>query len=295
MNTPLPLDDLMASWLIYLKAQRKSPHTIRTYGMGVRLLLRFLATEGMAQELTKANVRAFLASLSDNSPATAQAWLSGIKRFAQWLADEEGFDATGIMAVRAPRTDQKAVSHLSEDEVHRLLKACDGSDFRDKRDKAAVLLFAETGLRASELLRLEVGDVDLATCTAHVRRGKGGVGRRVKFSATCAAVVDRYLRARRALRHPGTALWVGPQGQLTYGGIVYTLKLRAEIAGIKGFHLHRLRHSMAVRWLKRGGSETGLMAQAGWKSRTMISRYTASANEALAAAEFDRLNMGIDP
>ena len=38
-----------------------------------------------------------------------------------------------------------------------------------------------------------------------------------------------------------------------YSGLVYTLGLRAEIAGIKGFHVHRLRHSMAVRWLKAGG------------------------------------------
>ena len=57
-----------------------------------------------------------------------------------------------------------------------------GNDLRDKRDKAIVTLFAETGLRASELLGLTVGDLDLSTDTAHVRRGKGGKGRRVKFS-----------------------------------------------------------------------------------------------------------------
>ena len=77
-------------------------------------------------------------------------------------------------------------------------------------------------------------------------------------------------------------------------GVVYTLGLRAQIAGIKGFHVHRLRHCMAVRWLKAGGSETGLMAQAGWRSRTMIDRYVKASSEALAAAEFDRLNMGIE-
>ena len=45
---------------------------------------------------------------------------------------------------------------------------------------------------------------------------------------------------------------------------------------------------MAVRWLQKGGSETGLMAQAGWTSRTMIDRYVKASSEALAASEFDR-------
>ena len=146
------------------------------------------------------------------------------------------------------------------------------------------------------MLGLSVTDVDLATCSALVVKGKGGKARRVKFSASAAATLDRYLRARRAAGSPATAgpLWVGREGALQYSGLVYTLKLRAEISGIKGFHVHRLRHSMAVRWLRAGGSESLLMAQAGWRSRTMIDRYTASASEALAAAEFDRLNLGIE-
>jgi integrase/recombinase XerD len=296
MNTRLPLDALLSSWLIALKAQRKSPATLRTYGAGVALFLKFLAAEGLAPELTKTNVVAFMASMSEQEPSTALTRLAAIKRFATWLAAEEGFDATGVLAVKPPRSDQKSVAGLSDEELRALIKACDGSELRDKRDKAVVVLFAETGLRAAELLGLSVTDVDLATDTAHVVRGKGGKGRRVKFSASCAATMDRYLRARRAAGNPADRgpLWVGREGALGYSGLVYTLGLRAEIAGLKGFHVHRLRHSMAVRWLKAGGSETLLMAQAGWKSRTMIDRYTKSASEALAAAEFDRLNLGIE-
>src|SRR6185312_12060068 len=102
------------------------------------------------------------------------------------------------------------------DELRRLLKACEGSDLRDKRDRALVTLFAETGMRASEMLGLSIGDVDLSTTTAHVRRGKGGKGRRVKFSASCAATLDRYLRARRAAGNPANSgpLWVSREGAL---------------------------------------------------------------------------------
>ena len=83
-----------------------------------------------------------------------------------------------MLSVKPPRLDQRAVAGLSDDELRRLLKACDGSDLSDKRDKAMVTLFAETGLRASELLGLTVADLDLSTSTAVVRRGKGGKGRR---------------------------------------------------------------------------------------------------------------------
>jgi integrase/recombinase XerD len=296
MNPSLPLDAARDSWVIALKAARKSKATVRTYQAGVALYLRFCSEEGLPAELTKATVMAWLASMSECQPATASIRLMAVKRFASWLADEEGFDATAILAVKPPKLDQRAVASLSEDELQRLLKACSGNDIRDKRDRAIVMLFAETGLRAGELLGLQVGDLDLATTAADIRRGKGGAGRHVHFSASCAATLDRYLRARRAAGNPADRgpLWIGREGALQYSGLVYTMGLRAEIAGVKQFHLHRLRHSMAVRWLKAGGSETGLMAQAGWRSRSMIDRYVKTANEALAAAEFDRLNLGIE-
>ena len=72
-----------------------------------------------------------------------------------------------------------------------------------------------------------------------------------------------------------------------------SLKARAKRAGVNGFHVHRLRHSSAVRWLAAGGSETGLMAQSGWRSRQMIDRYIKTASEELAAKEFGRLDLGL--
>ena len=72
-----------------------------------------------------------------------------------------------------------------------------------------------------------------------------------------------------------------------------TLKGRAKQAGVSGFHVHRLRHTAAVRWLKAGGTETGLRAHAGWTSNAMIARYSKTASEQLAGEEFNRLNLGL--
>lgn len=292
----LDLEPLLASWLITLRGERKSPATLKAYRAGVTQYLGFCSEQQLPKVLTKDGVRAFMAYLADSEPATARLRLTALKLFARWLAEEEGFNADGVLAVRAPKLDDKAVPDLSADEVRRMLKACKGSDFRDKRDTAMLLLFTETGLRASELLALDVGDVDLTTCTLLVRRGRGAKGRQARFTAGTAAAIDRYARARRGAGNPSDGpLWVGSTSirRLSYRGMTTALKLRAEQAKVPGFHVHRLRHTAAVRWLAAGGSETGLMAQSGWASRKMIDRYVRTAAEELASAEFDRLGLGL--
>jgi len=293
----LDLPELLASWLVVLRAQQKSPQTLRSYRLGVEAYLDFCAQQGITPPaLTKANVTRWLASLDDSEAATVRLRLTAVRLFARWLADEEGFDADPILVLKSPRLDQRAVPDLSENEIRRMLKACDGAELRDKRDKAMLTMLAETGLRAAELLALNVVDVDVQACTVHVIRGKGAKGRRVRFSPGCAAVLDRYTRSRRSAGHPGDSgpLWVSIRGsRLSYTGLVTTLKGRARDAGVTGFHIHRLRHTAAVRWLKSGGTETGLMAHAGWTDNTMIGRYSRAASEQLAAEEFDRLNLGL--
>jgi integrase/recombinase XerD len=292
----LDLDYLLGCWCRELRT-RTSPNTIRIYRGAIQSFLDWCAEQQQPAELTKPTVIAWLDSQAQagRQPATIRLRLTAIKSFSKWLAAEEGFDADPITAVEPPRLDQRAVPHLTDAELTRLLKACDGTDIRDKRDRAILVLLAETGLRAAELLALDVTDIDLDGCVLLVRRGKGGKGRRVRFSAGAAAAVDRYLRARHraVLRPSGGPLWVTSRGRLSYTGLVDTLKGRAAAVGVVGFHVHRLRHTAAVRWLRSGGSEVGLMAQAGWASHSMVGRYVKTASEELAAAEFDRLNLGI--
>lgn len=296
MSTGL-LDDLLTSWCRQLRGHhRKSEQTVRSYRAAVTAFLTFCDQAGVPCELSKANVLAWLAAQDDCETATVRLRLTAVKLFARWLAAEEGFDADPILAVAAPKLEQAAVADLSENEVRRMLKACDGTALRDKRDKAVLALLTETGLRAAELLALDISDIDLDGCVLRVRKGKGGKPRRVRFSQTTAAVVDRYVRARRtAVHRPAEGpLWISTQSRrLTYTGLVATLKARAADAAVIGFHVQRLRHTAAVRWLRSGGSETGLRAHAGWSSNTMIARYVKTASEQLAAEEFDRLDLGL--
>jgi integrase len=127
-----------------------------------------------------------------------------------------------------------------------------------------------------------------------MRRGKGGKGRAIPFGPQTAAALDRYIRARRVHRLGGTgALWLGGNGQtFSYHGLNLALKRRAQVAGIAGFHLHLMRHIAATRWLRAGGSEGGLMAVAGWSTRSMVDRYTGASASERAATEARGLGLG---
>ena len=294
----LATTELNTSWLAELRGARRSDATIKVYRDAWAAYVAFCKGNGRPVALTKADVLAFITDQTARCSApTARLRLTALKVFARWLAAEEGFDAAPILSVRSPQIDERVVDHLTDAEMRALIAACNGSEFRDLRDKALVSLFAETGMRASEMLSLTVDDVSIAACAAVVRKGKGGKGRHVKFSPQTAVLVDKYLRARRRAGHHPTAhggrLWLSSRGPLSYRGLAEALRARAIAGGINGFHLHQLRHTAAVRWLGAGGSETGLMAQAGWRSRTMIDRYVVSAREDLAADEFDRLNLGL--
>ncbi len=297
MPPSLPdLAALLPSWQLAMKAERKSPGTIKVYTDGVNKFLRWCAATGHPAELTRTLVQAFLADLVDLGAEgnTAKSRDLALKRFAAWLVDEGELTANPLTGLKPPKADHKVVNALADDELKRLIKACQGKSLQDRRDEAIVRLMLETGMRASEVIGLQVADVDLHRGLVTIRRGKGGKGRVAPFGPQTAAAIDRYMRARRTHRLADSGdLWVGGGGKaFRYHGLSKALKNRAESAGIDGFHLHLMRHTAATRWLRAGGSEQGLMSVAGWTTRSMLDRYTGASAAERAAAEARNLGLG---
>lgn len=292
----LDLDALLPSWELSLRAERKSASTLRNYSTGVRSFLRWCADNGHAPALDKTLAKMWVADLLEAGaePATARARQLGLRRFSAWCEDEGEVDTDPLLGLKAPKLDTKVTESLTDDELRRLIKACAGKEFRDRRDEAIVRLMAETGMRAGEVVGLHVAHVNLERGLATVTRGKGGKGRVAPFSAQTGLAVDRYLRARRSHRLADSPdLWLGDRGKgLSYYGLHAALKARAERAGLTGFHPHLLRHTAATRWLRAGGSEGGLMAVAGWATRDMIDRYTGASASERAAEEARGLGLG---
>jgi len=255
--------------------KRSSAHTIAAYRDTIRLLLAFAAQHsGKApsdldvDDLQAPLIGAFLDHLEHergNTIRTRNARLAAIRslfRYAALRHPEHAATIQRVLAIPTKRHDQALVTFLTDPELQALLDAPDQATWIGRRDRALILLAAQTGLRASELIGLTCGDLRLGT-GAHVNcLGKGRKQRITPLTRQTVTAMRAWTRDRDG--RPEDPLFATTTGrQLTRDALERRLAKHAAAAtatcpsiAAKTITPHVLRHTAAMRLLHAGVDTT---------------------------------------
>jgi site-specific recombinase XerD len=245
------------------------------------------------EAITREHVQEYLGEVVRTKSAnTASNRHRSLKIFFDWLVQEGELSASPMRNMKSPQVPEQPPEVLDDGALRKLLKTCEGKGLLQRRDLALIRLLIDTGMRRAECAGLRVEDIDLNHNVAVVL-GKGRRQRACPFGKKTALAIDRYLRSRAQHRDADRPeLWLGIRGPLSQNGVFEIVLKRAEEAGIENVHPHLFRHTFAHSWLSQGGQEQDLMMLAGWRSRTMLGRYGASAAAERAREAYRRLSPG---
>src|SRR4051812_34133726 len=285
----------------YLKAflehlrlnENASLHTVRAYDSDLSQFLVFLASHltRRVSELTPAdldhlNARAFLGDLHKrgNAKASAARKLSAIRAFGRYLRREGILDGDPAALVGTPKREQRIPSHLAVNEMAKLLEAPDRSDPLGRRDQAILELFYASGLRLSELVGLDLDDVNLSGRVVRVL-GKGRKERIVPFNNTAAEALRTWMSDRegfpqpppivRSRRHREPLFLNYQGGRLSTRSVDKLVRRYVAACSTRlGISPHALRHSFATHLLEAGADLRAIQELLGHARLSTTQRYT---------------------
>ena len=285
----------LREFLDYIRLNRNaSAHTVAAYDSDLSQFIAFAAHERGSRDtlepkhLDLALIRGFLAELYRQGQARASVArkVSALRTFVRYLRREGWIESDPAALAVAPKREQKVPAHLSVDEMSRLLDAPDAATPLGRRDRAILELFYASGIRLSELVALDLEDVDLSARMVRVM-GKGRKERIVPFNQKAAAALRAWLRDRFALRanakspiprskSQGDPLFVNARGGRLTGRSVQRLVARyvRTCSTRFGISPHALRHSFATHLLQAGADLRAIQELLGHVRLSTTQRYT---------------------
>jgi integrase/recombinase XerC len=286
--------------------ENASDHTVRAYESDLTQFVGFLAQQlnrrrgdVTLQDIDRGQIRAFLTDLHKrgNSRSSAARKLAAIRAFGRFLRREGLVDSDPAALVGTPKREQRLPSHLGEAEISRLLEMPDTSQPLGRRDRAILELFYASGLRLSELVGLDIEDMNLSSRVVRVL-GKGRKERIVPFNRSAEAALRAWLKDWEGLSAAGARagekrghstfsrtkapkklsvpVFLNYQGRRLSTRSVDRLvrKYVAMCSTRFGISPHALRHSFATHLLERGADLRAIQELLGHARLSTTQRYT---------------------
>jgi tyrosine recombinase XerC len=277
-----PFDGYLAEFLTALDVGRGySPHTIAAYRCDLEQFAEFLQEEQRAWSTVDRTVaRRYLVRLQQRAlaPASVARKLAALRAFYAYLVRIEVLPTHPLRGLGTPKQTYRLPRYLSVDETVALLTAPDPRTPQGLRDRAILELLYSTGLRVSELVSLDLGDVDWDQREVRVL-GKGGKERIAVVGRPALRVLKTYLqggRPRLAGEHVVSALFLNRLGgRLTDRSVRTIVTEHARVAGLDDdVTPHTLRHTFATHLLEGGADLRVVQELLGHARLTTTQRYT---------------------
>lgn len=255
------MQEAFKSYLNYLEAERNfSPYTVRNYRADLVDFFQFLKTKGVGSlgEVDKHVLRDYLSNLTDRKlvKASIARKMSALRSFFSYLVREGITDTNPAAAISSPKLEKRLPSFLTVAETVRLLTTPDLTKPEGLRDRALMEFLYASGLRVSELVSLNLEQVNLETGEIRVW-GKGAKERVVLIGKPAAAALSTYIsegRSRLTGKKATSALFLNRYGErIITRQVEKIVEKYGRIAGIgKRVHPHLLRHTFATHLLDGG-------------------------------------------
>ncbi len=286
------MEQLIQNFRDYLGSERNySKHTVKAYITDIGEFLRVIKEKKLVGEkagaidfekLDETPVRAYISWLyTRNSRSSISRKLASVRTFFEFLIRKGAVKNNLAKLVPTPRGEKRLPTFLTVDEVVKLL-SIEGEGALVSRDAAVLELLYSSGLRVSELVGINLNDIDLKNLTVKVL-GKGNKERIVPVGSKAARALGEYLRERLGMNPGGDHLFVNTRGdRLNVRSVDRIIRKYALLAGIpKNVSPHVLRHTFATHLLGGGADLRAIQEMLGHKSLSTTQRYTHTSIEKL--------------
>jgi len=303
---------LIKGFVLTQRTDCKSARTVEYYETNLRRFLWYAEQQEWLDDvrlITEWHIRNFLAytggegnrwGLSGNGSessrpratySTVHHYYAILKSFFNWCVREGFVPESPLAKIKLKNPQMNVVQPFSNHDILKLIEICDydcknNARLLGSRNKAIVLMFLDTGLRASELANIKLDEIDSERGWIKVK-GKGAKERVVRIGATAQKALWRYLVYRENCRCE--ELWITEEGgPMKVGGIQMMITRLKERAGLKTKgNCHRFRHTFALHFLRKDRNPFNLQYLLGHSDLRMVRHYvsTLGMEDALKAHE----------
>lgn len=246
----LELQSLIEGFSLSYQTEGKSPKTIEWYSSFLVRFLRFIKSNDFptcVDSIATTHIRAFIRYLQVEaatpragkplSQSTVQGYVRTLKAFFSWATREEYLKSNPMTRIPVPKATVKVIGTLSQEQIARVFAVCRSSDCLGCRNLTVILLLLDSGMRVSELVNIDVDDVNLTEGHLKIRRAKGNKERLVPIGSLVQKMLWKYLHCYRPrpLTDKVTRLFLSDSGlSLTKSGIQQMLRRLGEASQYQG-------------------------------------------------------------